>query len=177
MESEKGGKRASHCPPDHPITGHRLRGGKNKRVHYRGFYPASFPNLSPLLVLASSKVIHRPCLERIFRKIVFTFTYYSSKNVGSHLTFLTSHFKFYILNFSFTCISCILHFITCSVKLESHFTFPISPIPNVICGTNMKREFHFLKNALLEQFLPFSRIASCFDGIQEDQVVATDSVF
>ena len=64
-----------------------------------------------------------------------------------------SHFMFHISNFTFTSISCILLFISWSVKWDLWFvkwemriTFHISQMTNVICETNMKREFKFSKN-------------------------------
>ena len=111
-------------------------------------------------------------LGLIFRKIEFTFhakchishfTYHSSKNVFFHFTFLISHLMFKIYNFSFTFIFCILLLIFCTVKCdlwsgkcEMRITNHNSQMANVISETNMKREFSFWKNALLDgQNQPF----------------------
>ena len=71
-----------------------------------------------------------------------------------HISHITFNVKIY--NFSFTFIFCILLLIFCTVKCdlwsgkcEMRTTFHVYQMPNVICETNMKREFNFWKNALL----------------------------
>ena len=108
------------------------------------------------------------CQGQIFRKFGITFhakfhtSHFSnhfSKIVNSHFTFLKSHFMFHFLNFTSTSISCILLCISWSVKwdlwngkCEMRITFHVSHMPNVICETNMKREFKFSKNLPLFNF-------------------------
>ena len=78
---------------------------------------------------------------------------------------------FHISNPSFTYISYILLCISCCVKCdlrsekcEMSITNHNSQMPNVICETNMKREFNFWKNALQETPLPH-----CWSQHDEDR--------
>ena len=67
----------------------------------------------------------------------------------SHFTFLKSHFILHYVHLLLHILHFTLHDLW-NGKWEMRLTFHISQMPNVICETNMKRDFNFSKNDPLD---------------------------
>ena len=101
----------------------------------------------------SRKFSHFTFLKSLFQKCMLSFHI-------SQITFHVSHFKFHFYTniLHFTLKSWSVKWDLWNGKCEMRITFHVSQMPNVICETNMKREFKFSKNVLLQMLfgrLPF----------------------